>query len=138
MYRRILYAANLTANDEQASRKAWELANQFDAKLFLVHVIECVVTYTDDGAVKVENPDKEKAEAALARLAKEYCVPKDDQFVIMGDKRKDILKKAKDLEVDLIVFGSHSLHDSSAISSSTANAILLGAHCDAVVVRFND
>ncbi len=136
MYHRIVYAADLSKEGELAARKAWELANQFDARLFLVHVIECVVTYTDDGAVKIDNPDKDKAKLALERMGAEYGVAAADQILIVGDKKTEILQKAEELEADLIVFGSHSLHDKQAFSSSMANAILLGAKCDAVVVRF--
>lgn len=132
MYKRILLGADLASHGEGAMRKAWELANQFDARLYIVHVVESLGGEGDSPLQE----KKAKAEKALAALADTHFVPKEHLFLLEGSPTELLLEKADELKVDVIVVGSCSLHCTIGKSGSTATAILHGAKCDVVVVRF--
>lgn len=134
MYHRILYATDLSPNSKAVARKAWELANDFDAQLYFVHVIEFMPPNLTAGMMEVESPDIDNAKKVLSELGKEYMVSDDHQFVLLGLTKTEILKKAKELNIDLIVVGRHIRHGISRLLGSTVNGILHDAECDVVTV----
>lgn len=138
MYFKILLATDLTKDGHKVDRKAWELANQFDAKLFIIHVIEPIPAYGYPGVTDIESPHIEEAKAEMKKLAGEFMVPDDRYFVEVGPTKTLILDKADEIDADLIVVGSHGRHGLSRLLGSTANAILHGAKCDVVTVRYKD
>lgn len=136
MYKRILLGADLTAHCEGAMRKAWELANQFDGRLYIVHVVTPLVCYQEGSLVEKNNPNINEAKKALYTLGDSHFVPHENIFVLEGRPTEVLLEKAKELKIDAIVVGSCSLHCRKGKSGSTATAILHAAECDVVVVRF--
>lgn len=136
MYKRVLFGADLTAHCESAMRKAWELANQFDGRLYIVHVVAPLLCYQAGSLVEKDNPDINQAKKALYALADNHFIPHDNIFVLEGRPTAILLEKANELDIDAIVVGSCSLHCRKGESGSTATAILHGAPCDVVVVRF--
>jgi nucleotide-binding universal stress UspA family protein len=134
MYHRILYATDLSPNSKSVARRAWELANNFDAQLYFVHVIEFMPPNLTAGMLEVEGPDMDNAKKILSELGKEYMVPEDHQFVLLGLTKTEILKKAKELNIDLIVMGRHLRHGISRLLGSTAKGVLHDAECDVITV----
>lgn len=137
MYQRILLATDLSEGCKSIAKKASELANHFDAKLYLVHVIEPIPAYGYPGVTEIKSPYIDEAKKSLGQLGSDLLVPEENQIILVGPTKKEILKKAKELEIDLIVVGSHGRHGLAHLLGSTANAILHGAECDVVTVRAN-
>jgi len=119
----ILVAVDTSEEAQQVLTSAIELGRCFDAQLSLIHIIEPVVTensYDLITTVPVE------MDAFLIKRAKEFLAKlKNDQ----------ILRHARDNNIDLIVVGSHGRHGLALLLGSTANALLHGAPCDVYVVR---
>ena len=138
MYSKILFASDFDEVGYRAGRKAREIADQFSAELYLVHVIEPFPAYAYPGFAgftEVEAPLKEHAEQEMEKLADSLQVPKTRQYLEIGTTKNEVLLMAKELEVDLIVTGSHDKHGFAYLLGSISNAITHGAACDVLIVR---
>lgn len=138
MYQRILYATDFDEIGYNAARTARDIAERFSALLYLVHVIEPFPAYAYPGFAgftEVEVPLKEHAEQEMEKLAKELGVPKAQQYIEIGTTKNEILNVAKELNVDLIVAGSHDKHGLAFLLGSTSTAITHNANCDVLIVR---
>jgi universal stress protein A len=75
------------------------------------------------------------AEKNLGFFVSELKLENTQQLLEQGDPRDEIIRVAKENQVDLIVIGSHGRHGLSLLLGSTANAILHHAVCDVLAVR---
>lgn len=135
MYKHILLATDLSPDGEAAADKALELAKLYNIKLSILHIIEPIPSYGYIEISELEEARREEVNQALTKLAERLQVPPLDQHIEVGLTKHQILKKAQELQVDLIVVGSHSHHGLARLLGSTANAILHNAECDILVVR---
>jgi len=138
----ILVAVDTSDEAKQVLEAAIELGRCFDANLSLTHVVEPVVTensYDLINTVPLEMDDVlvKHAENFLANLKKELA-PDIFSSVERGSLKAEILRQARENNVDLIVVGSHGRHGLALLLGSTANALLHGAPCDVYVVRIKD
>lgn len=123
MYQRILLAVDLSEYSEEVARKAWELANHFDAKLYMIYV-------------KPASCNDEQVNALLKPLADSHFIQENCLFVASGEITAAIMEKQQALNADAIVLGSRSIHDKSTSSKGNAYDIIKSATCDVVVVRY--
>ena len=113
------------------------------AELSIIHVIE-PLPYASDELITVYNYEElSKATSEIARKrmqpVKERLAVLDSQLLIAtGHVSTEILLYAEKKEVDLIITGSHGRHGLQLLLGSTANAILHGAKCDVLAVRFKE
>ena len=141
-YQHLLLAVDFAPDSEQVVQRARDLARLHEARLSLVHVTEYVPV---DMASELVLPqevelDRELNDLAINRLAElgeRIGIPAADQHVLQGNTRGEILHLAEELQVDLIVLGSHGRHGIQRLLGSTANAVLHGASCDVLAVRIH-
>lgn len=141
MYKRVLFATDFDEVGIQAAKKAKKIADENQADLILVHVVEPIPAYAYpgfSGFAEVEVSIKEQAEAELNKLANQLGVDDKHCFLEMGSTKNQVLRVADEQNIDLIVTGSHGKHGIALLLGSTANAILHGAKCDVLVVRPKD
>lgn len=138
MYKRVLFATDFDEVGIRAAAKAKKIAEENNADLILVHVVEPIPAYAYPGFAgfaEVEMSIKEQAEKELDDLATQLNVDENHRFIEFGSTKNEILRVAKEHQIDLIVTGSHGKHGLSLLLGSTANAILHGASCDVLIVR---
>jgi len=138
MYKKVLFATDFDEVGVQAAKKAKKIADENQADLILVHVVEPIPAYAYpgfSGFAEVEVSIKEQAETELKKLAGQLEVDDKHCFLEMGSTKNQVLRVADEQDVDLIVTGSHGKHGIALLLGSTANAILHGAKCDVLVVR---
>lgn len=138
MYKRVLFAADFDDVGISAAHKAKKIADENKADLILVHVVEPIPAYAYPGFAgfaEVELSIREQAEKELSDLAEELHVDAKHCFIEFGSTKNEILRLAKEHNIDLLVTGSHGKHGLSLLLGSTANAILHGAECDVLIVR---
>lgn len=138
MYHKILIATDFDEVGHKAALRAKKLADLCQAQLHLVHVIEPMPAYAYpgfSGFQDVEESLEEQAVQALRAVGTELAVPPAQQYVAHGSTKNEILRMAEELNVDLIVCGSHAKHGLELLLGSTANSILHGAACDVLVIR---
>ncbi|STX28259.1 Universal stress protein UspA [Legionella beliardensis] len=138
MYKRVMFATDFDEVGIKAAQKAKKIADENGADLLLVHVVEPIPAYAYPGFAgfaEVEISIREQAEKELASLAQMLGIDAAHCMIEYGSTKNEILRVAKEKNIDLIVTGSHGKHGLSLLLGSTANAILHGAECDVLIVR---
>ena len=145
MYNHVLFAADLTPKDDDpVAEKAFDIARLMNAKITLVHVIEedhgYVGPYITKSIIEERKHKEGKtAKEYLQHLGEKMKIPEERRLVLHGQAKKQILKIAEELGVDLLVVGSHGRHGLNLLLlGSTASGILHGAKCDVLAVRVYD
>lgn len=128
--RNILYATDLTKNSAFAFRYAVKAAEQNDAKIHILHVLQkltpseeanVALWYPSLSHPQLEKIRQEKKKELVDRINKrlsefarrelqdnpEVLNRLSSVLVIDGDPAEEILKKADELKCDLIVMGTH-------------------------------
>lgn len=140
-YRHILVALDWGPGHEQLVARAADLANRYQARISLVHVVETLPV--DPGGellitsgIDLEGELARRARKQLALLVDRHRLdPGSGQHVEHGATRHEILRLAGGLDVDLILIGRHDRHGLGRLLGSTANAILHQAPCDVLALR---
>ncbi|HHT0591859.1 TPA: universal stress protein [Legionella anisa] len=138
MYKNILFATDLLKEHNHLTEKAIAIAKQFDAKLYLLHVIELPASFQlaqGLGFTELANPAKDDAQTVLALIGENFNIPREQQFVEVGSVKEHIFSKVKELNCQLIIIGSHSSTGLQAFLGSTAHAAVNHAPCDVVTLR---
>lgn len=136
-YNHILLPTDFSEQSEAAAARAAELAKSCGARLSVLHVVD----YAPPGYIRVDAPEAsaqelaDRARGALADWTKKLGLETTNQWVEVGPSKREILKIAKDNDVDLIVLGSHGERGLTRLLGSTTNAVLHEAHCDVLSVR---
>ncbi|MCQ8179521.1 universal stress protein [Methylomonas sp. SURF-1] len=144
LYKHILLAADFFEHGQQVAEKAKRLAEQNQAQLSLVHVVDNLpITDPAYGPMIPFDVDltQELIEATkkrLAELGEKLGVPAERQWLEMGSPKLEIVRVAVENRVDLIVVGSHGRHGLALLLGSTANGVLHHAKCDVLAVRLAD
>lgn len=138
-YNKILAAIDLTEESNQVLDKAKEMANRYNCKLDVVHIIE-PLGYAYGGDIpmdltEIQQQLEDHAREFLEAAGQKYQIAKDQQHVSIGRPETEIHRMSEDENFDLIVVGSHGRHGIQLLLGSTANGILHGAKCDVLAVR---
>jgi len=143
-YQHILIAADFSNHSDEICNKAQRLAEHYQAKLSLCHIVEDFpltdFAYEPMISVDIDMRDAllDAGKKQLTQLANRLAIPAKQQWVECGSPGHDIVRIADDNQVDLIVVGSHGRHGIKLLLGSTANAVLHHAHCDVLAVRLQD
>ncbi|MBL4647670.1 MAG: universal stress protein [Gammaproteobacteria bacterium] len=139
-YSKILVATELDATtDLLILSKAKQIAEQNNAALYLVHAVEHINAYNTAAAypaiADIETQISAEHKSALTTLGQTYNIAAERQFIDMGSPAVIVANKARDIQADLIIVGSHSRHGLALLLGSTTDSILHKANCDILAVR---
>ncbi len=143
-YQHILLAADFSEHGQYVAQKAYDMAQQNQARLSIIHIVDNLpITDTTYGPaipfdVDLDTELMNAARKRLAELGKQLQIPKAAQFIEMGNAKLEIVAVAEEQNVDLIVVGSHGRHGLALILGSTANGVLHHAKCDVLAVRLKN
>lgn len=142
-YQHILVAIDFTASTADVLQRAIELGKQNEAQLTLIHSVECTETiYTGDLVAPMDTGLCEElttqAKSRMEEIVSTNHLSGTDTLVAEGVPKIEILRTAKELNIDLIVLGSHGRHGWQLLLGSTANGVLHQAECDVLAVRVRD
>lgn len=138
MYENILHATDLFENHYEMCQHALTIANRFNAKLHLLHVIEPPVSLQlaqGLGFAEVEIPQKDDAVAVMSALGDALNIPAEQLFVEVGSISAHVLKKAKELNCTLIIVGCHIHTKIPSFLDSSAHDIIHHAPCDVLTLK---
>ena len=131
--RQILFATNFAKSAPRMAREAAWLAEEFRARLTLMHVME---DYTRLGS----NP--EPIEESLQKLRELIPAKVDLQYIPetlleFGHAAERILKAAEEREADMIVLGARAYSEigSTHLPWSAAHHVIAQAHCPVLTIR---
>ena len=122
--RKILYATDLSENSAYAFRYAVNSAQKHGAKIHILHVLEEIKTnilaayYELEKLQEIREKGKEEIKDRIQKRLETFCqreLMKDPECrdlvvsteVVEGDPAAEILRKADELGVDLVVMGTH-------------------------------
>jgi nucleotide-binding universal stress UspA family protein len=141
--RRVLFATDFSEGSSHALPYALDIAKQYGAKLFLVHVIYDVAKsaawYVPHVSIDEIYHDMEKS--ARIELEKSYSDDmagmKDVEHVVLkGIPYEEITKFAGDNKIDLVVLGTHGRRGiDRMLFGSTAEQVVRNAPCPVLSVR---
>jgi nucleotide-binding universal stress UspA family protein len=143
--RSILLPTDFSECANYALTYATSLARKFGASIICVHVIEPIVPTVGYSGVTeplpiadISDQLEDSAERELPRIAEcEECAGLEvEELIVHGDAAAEIVRVARDREVDLIVVSSHGRTGWGRILfGSTAEAIVRHASCPVLVVK---
>lgn len=143
-YKHILLAADFSEHGAVVADRAKDLANQYQAKLSIVHVMDnLLITDAAYGSTIPFDLDltaelMAAAKKRLADLADRLHIAESCRWIETGSPKLEIIRVAEESKVDLIVVGSHGRHGFALLLGSTANGVLHHAQCDVLAVRLHD
>ena len=132
--RHILYTTNFARTSLAVAPFAIGLAEEFQARLALMHVIE---DYTQLGSRPgpIEDGIRRLQDLVPKKTALQY---KPECFLEFGDAAKGIMKAAEERETDLLVLGARSAEESVGATHlpwSTTHQVIAHAKCPVLTVR---
>lgn len=141
-YQHILVGIDLSEESQQVFDRALSLAKNNHAKLSLVHIVE-PLTFAYGGDIPIDLSEiqeqlHQQAKKHLASFTEQLDVDSRDTYINVGQPVSEIHRLADELNVDLVIVGSHGRHGLALLLGSTANGVLHGAHCDVLAVRVAD
>ena len=141
--KRVLVPIDFSEYSKNALQYAIPFAKKFGAELLLVYVVEPTIYPADFSFGQVGNPGlesemREKGEKSLDRLVKEQVAKQVParSFICTGNPFLEIIRVAKEEQVDLIIIASHG-HSGveHLLFGGTAEKVVRKAPCSVLVVR---
>ncbi len=142
--KRILLPTDFSDYSEQAMSYACAFAEQFDAELHILHVLQDLVAVVPEPGVAFPPPGdymgelKESANQALLQIpAADWAA---DRTIVretrQGPPFLEIIRYAKEQEIDMIVLGTHGRGGlAHVLLGSVAEKVVRKAPCPVLTVR---
>lgn len=140
LYKHILLATDLSEQSDYIAKRAASIAQTMHATLSVIHVLgHTPIAYAGEFSipmdVEFEITLEKQAKQQLAKLAKKYHIPEEQQTLAQGSVKLSVTKHAEKIKADLIVVGTHGHTGLDLLLGSQANAILHAAKCDVWVMH---
>jgi nucleotide-binding universal stress UspA family protein len=136
-FREILYATDFSPESEAAASYAVSLAQEFQARLTLMHVISEQKTGELVGAWQLTAPIQQLLRKLVPPEAESWCKP--EVIVEKGDAAEKILEVSKQRNTDLIVLGTRAESGfpgaGTHLPIATVHKIVSHAICPVLTVR---
>ncbi len=141
-YKHVLAAVDFSDESTQILEKARVTANSHSAKLSLIRIVRPLAhVYAGLNMALVANVSVSFEEEALKQASQQlqdigniHGVNGENVHVKIGNPAHEIRNAVTELEVDLIVMGTHGRHGLGRLLGSTTNAVLHGVGCDVLAV----
>ena len=140
-YQHVLLAVDYTKHSVYVAEKARLLANKYQAKLSVIHVLDNIpMPDTNYGTVialdQISADELLEAEKIkFMELGDQLAIDVVNRWMVWGIPTQEIINIADQEQVDLIIVGSHGRHGLALLLGSTANSVLHHAKCDVMAVR---
>ncbi|MEQ1636030.1 MAG: universal stress protein [Methylococcales bacterium] len=140
-YKHILLATDFSGHSSEIAQRAKSLSELYQAKFSVVHVTENLpISNAMDGQVmpfdiELNEELMQLTKQRLAKLSTDLGIAEENQWLVIGSPKTEIVTVAQENNVDLIVVGSHGRHGLALLLGSTANGVLHHAQCDVLAVR---
>lgn len=139
--KKILVPTDFSPHSGEAMKYACTLAEQFNAELHLLHVVELLPVAYYEGAVFTAESEEKMREAAEKLLHKQPEPPWKDSLKVVYEVRQgtpfhEVVGYAKDNNIDLIVMGTHGRTGlGHVLLGSVAERVVRKAPCAVLTVR---
>jgi universal stress protein A len=136
-YQRILAAVDLRQDSRTVAARACEIAASTGGVVQLLHVAQLVAMEPmgDMPLVQIDDQMLALARRQIEALASELGLPVGASTVEAGSARSEILRHAREHNIDLIVIGCRERHGLSLLLHRSEGSLLQAAPCDVLAVR---
>lgn len=139
MYKNILHATDLSENHFRYCEKSLELAKNLNAKLYIMHVVEppnSLQLAQGLGFAEIYNPTEalKSAKQILTIIGESLQIHEEQLIVEVGSIKDKVLKKAFELNCNLIIVGHHETTNLPEFFQSSAHNIESYAKCDVLSI----
>lgn len=150
MFDRILFATSATDACDHAARVAFNMAERYGAHLDIFHVLGRPTRGYSQVAIDVKTRERVEVDEEYREWVKEeirvyyerQLANVADQCAIdvaVGEPHREVLRRARQTEPDLIVMGGHTRHVEDSVYAATAagttfQKVARGAHCPVLVI----
>ncbi len=141
-YKHILVGLDLSEDCRYVLERAKHLAADETTKISVVHVVE-PLTFAYGGDIpvdlsEVQNQLEGQAKKHLKQVAEPLGLDSSQLHIVVGQPAAEMHDLASELDVDLIIVGSHGRKGFALLLGSTSNGVLHGANSDVLAVRLPD
>ncbi len=143
-YRHILVATDAMAESDPVAIRAARTAELYDSRVTLLHVLAHMPTdmpvepVPPEGADKIEwfcNDARNKLEALAQRTG--LTTADIAVEVTANSAKKEIIRFAREKEIDLIMIGVHERHGIAFLHGVTTDGVVHKAPCDVLLVHMD-
>jgi universal stress protein A len=141
-YQHILFASDGTAENEAAGEHAKKLAEVFTARISLLRVLDHLPFDEPVDRVPPEDADqvewfKQDALESLCGFANRFDIPVAAVNVVVTElsPEHEIIRYARENDVDLIIVGARERHGLSLLRGATTDNVVHNAPCDVLIVH---
>lgn len=139
LYQNILVCVDLTERTPAILKRAKTLAQQQEATLDVVHVVEYPPIAYGEFALPLDPNFKQNLETQAQKTLSRHCerlnIAKKRQHVIPGPVKHAVIELATQLSCDLLIMGAHSHQGLERWLGSRATGILQLSQCDVLALR---
>lgn len=130
----ILFATDFGPGAEKAAAYAFSLAQEHDAKLTLLHVIESAAAYTEESIARQREINIVRMKKLLPPGTENWCKP--EFRVTFGSAVEEILLATKESRADFIVMGAKARKNLAGhVPLTIAYNVVTKAPCPVLTVR---
>ena len=139
MFRNILVPTDLTPKNAAALEIALKVCGEGECRISLVHVIETI----DDAEGEEFQPFYDKLAKRASRKMDEIIGQMDSgkaeihTRILYGNRVREIVRFAREIDVDLIVLSSHRIEKAQAAEgwATISYRVAILAHCPVLMVK---
>jgi nucleotide-binding universal stress UspA family protein len=132
--RSILFATDFGPGAEKAAAHAFSLAQEHDARVTLLHVIESAAAYTEESVARQREINISRMKQLMPFGSENWCKP--EFRVTFGSAVEEILIAARESRADLIVMGAKARRSLAGhVPLTIAYNVVTKAACPVLTVR---
>ena len=130
----ILFATDFGHGATRAAEYAFSLAQEHEARVTALHVLQPAVAHTEDGEKKVRQASIDRMKRFVSPECDDWC--KTEFRVSYGDPAEEILRQARETTADLIVMGAKARKSLAGhVPLTVAYNVAAKATCPVLTVR---
>ena len=138
-YKTILLAIDLSDESEKIIEPAKKFITAFDSKVHVLHTIEpFAFAFGGDipfDVVEIQDQLIDHAKINLQKLIEKSDLMTEEVDVVVGSVNSEVHRKAKEINADLVIVGSHVRHGLALLLGSHASDVIHHAEYDVLAVR---
>ena len=139
MYKNILHLTDLTTQHYLMCEKAMKIAQQFQAQLHLLHVIELPPTLQlaqGLGCAEFDSPIsiKDDAVTVMKTLGEALNIPESQQYVEIGSVQTEALRLIQSLDCEMLIIGHNVAHYLPTFLDRNVQNVAQQSQCDVLTI----
>lgn len=136
IYQKVLFATDLSESNEAIAYKAYNIAKQFQADFYILHIIPAhnTIKYFYDQVSHFEDTLLTQGKEQLDLFCNKLDIMPDQSLVLTGEPSKAIQNTVKSKHIDLLILGSYGHSGLAHIIGSVTHRLLHYLPCELLIL----